>query len=391
MGRVRVAILGSGGQVGSFLVRRLSELQGLDVVPVCRNDVSAGFIDAMGYRARVGSVEEIGFARRLIGDCEIVINCAIAVGLPRESRQLNEGIIDSIAQLPNVRRVVHFSSVAVYGSCIDLSRSTFEAPKADTDYGKEKLHIEKRAARAFSRRGLDYYLLRLGHVYGASQAMSNAIVTMLATQGFSLPFGGDLLSNAVHIERLGEAVVEMLEGRQPSGIYNLSDMPHQTWRNIFDWHSSALGLPVVGSMASLESFDRRRNMLRTISRPVGLRLVAESAQWLRSLPPSYVLACPALRDIGYMLLKHLPASIGRRIKSGYVGWSARRAVVDRRASVEADPWFFSDPMPGPYFPYVGDAERDSSMSKSMNVSLLRWHGNLASPCWDADRYIRSSS
>jgi len=183
MGRLKVAVTGAAGQVGSVLVRRLLQSPTIDPVAICRNVISGGLIHstAPGCDIRIGSITESASAQKMLGDCEVIINCALAMisGQPRESRLLNKSMIDSYSHIKKLKTLIHLSSLTVYGGSIDSSRSrrnTFEKPRPDNDYGKSKLYIERYAKRMCMSRQLNHYLLRIGHVIGANMDRSRQLI-----------------------------------------------------------------------------------------------------------------------------------------------------------------------------------------------------------------------
>ena len=160
----------------------------------------------------------------------------------------SDAILRNIASAPRVRIAVHFSSVAVYGSCVDPRINSFERPRPTSQYGIEKLRSEKIAARLFSDRGIRHYILRLGHVYGPSQQLSFDVLSRTSDPSFSLPFGGDIPSNAVSIHAVIHAIRGMLKDTQPTGVRNLVDTPQSSWREIYDYHTELLGRPAAPSI-----------------------------------------------------------------------------------------------------------------------------------------------
>lgn len=383
MSRLRVAITGAGGQIGSFLTGRLSaQHPEFEVVAICRNSVSAGLLDNTGCSVRVGSITEPASALRLLEDCDAVIHCALAVGLPRESRLSNEAMIRSISRLPKVKTIIFLSSVAVYSSCIDRSINTYTRPCPDTSYGKGKLSCEQQVLAYCSKAERRYFVLRLGHVYGPQQTMSRIILTWAQDEYFRLPFDGHLMSNAIDIDSLGDAVIYLLSNSQASGIYNLVAQPHQTWRQIFDWHTNTAGLPAVRGISMEESEKIKAQYLKKMGESLPFRLIREGARWMRSIPSQLVYACPSLRELAYSVLVRTPVSWERRVKTIYRRISVEQdaqPAVSSEPCIEPEPWLLSDPMPGPYLELPSTSTGDSFHRIEMREKLSRWFNNWAYP------------
>ena len=147
MDRIKVAVSGAAGQIGSVLTRRLMEINHIDTVAICRNPIGAGIIHSVTPECdiRIGSITKVDSAKKLLKDIDIIIHCALAMisGNPKKSLSLNKAMIDSFHSLEKLKLLIHLSSLSVYGGCIDNSKSTFERPRPDSDYGRSKLCIEK--------------------------------------------------------------------------------------------------------------------------------------------------------------------------------------------------------------------------------------------------------
>jgi hypothetical protein len=213
--------------------------------------------------------------------------------------------------------------------------------------------------------------------------MSKNFLTWAQNEDFCLPFDGNLLSNAIHIEQLGDAVIDILSGYQGSGIYNLVDHTHHTWREVFDWHTEAVGLPAVPGMSIEKSQSIKTQYLEQKRKTIPLRLAGEVVRWMRSAPSQLVFACPSIRELTYGVLLRMPVAWERQVKTIY-----RRIAVDRDIqsgflsdlSVSPEPWLLSDPMPGPYF-VLSRASSKWNLSQEIEHKerLARWFNKWANP------------
>lgn len=347
MKSLKVGVLGANGQIASTLLRRLAEDSDVKPVAVCRNQVGAAVISDVDCDVRIGSVADEDTAKRLLSDCQAVVNC-IWPNLPsKEIGPENEAIIHNLRDLKGLTRVIHLSSVGVYG-CIH-SGTTFARPRPDTSYGREKLSLEKYVARVFSGSSRDYFIIRLGHVFGPHQWLSTSVIDLAGTEGFSLPFDGDCPSNAIHVEELANALTWVVSGNIPSGIYNLAATPQQTWRQVFDWHTKICGLPRVTAMSNEDSMALRESYIRSSQRSMGIKCLIEILGWLRSLPVQQLIGSGELRNVGSKLLRLTPRSIRNRVKAAN---ALRQVHLDigalQRSTITPAPWFYSDAMPGQY-------------------------------------------
>ena len=376
MSRMRVAITGAAGSVGSALVKSLGNSGSYDVVALVRNGLGACTLGSVNAEIRVGSITDPQSSRQMFAGCDAVINCALPKGWPRTTRQVGDTILRNIANAPDVRVAVHFSSVAAYGACVDPSLNSFERPRPTGSYGAEKLRSEKIATRLFSERGLRPYILRLGHVYGPGQQLSYEAAAKTADPSFALPFGGSMPSNAVSIHAVIHAIRGMLDDTQPTGIRNLVDAPQSTWRELYDYHTAMIGRPSVLSMSDAESratqlrlFDEARAPIRTILRTA--KSVARSTDLLR------IAQSPAFRHVINGPMAWAPASLEPAARHAYVQRKVAAAVRQMASREAAPPRMHAPAVPGPTFNVVDKHEAAAAMHDELkawlsSMSTYRW-------------------
>lgn len=383
--RKRIAVLGANGQVGSSVVKRLSRSTKHDLIAVCRNPLAASAIASLPRcEIRTGNAADAGDAVRLYGDCDAVVNCALAAGAPRPARRINAEIIQNVrkaAGAGHIRSFVHLSTVAVYGALYhpDLGGS-FARPRAGDAYGRDKLFAERVMRRTFRGGGVDWFILRVGHVYGPEQGHSADFLGRIRS-GFRLPFEGTGPSNAVHVDRLGIAIGQLCAdpGISP-GIMNACES-ESSWGDVLDLHADAAGLHRVARMSAAESTAVLQAALGALARPTLTRLIREVGIATSKVPASMA-QLPGLRDLGYGLLSHLSEGANALAKKRYVAWQARvQSGVGTPQAFGPDSWhFLSSGVPGPnVFEVLG--ERSSFPSASIAEDLAEWARGVLPPAW----------
>ena len=379
MKNIKVGVLGANGQIASTLLRRLAETSDVKPVAVCRNRVGAAMISDVDCDVRIGSIADEDTARKLLNDCQAVVNC-IWPNLPsKELGPENEAIIHNLRDLKSLTRVIHLSSVSVYG-CIHRG-STFARPRPDTSYGREKLSLEKYVARIFSGSSREYFIIRLGHVFGPHQWLSTSVIDLASTGAFSLPFDGDCPSNAIHVEELANALTWLVSATVPSGTYNLAATPQQTWRQIFDWHTNICGLPGVTAMTNEDSKALREGYIKNSQRSMGIKCIIEILGWLRSLPVQQLIGSGEVRNAGSKLLKVMPPSIKNRVKAAN---ALRQVHLDigalQRPVITPAPWFYSDAMPGQFLQApISTSYAETSLERE--TQILESYRAKSGPQW----------
>lgn len=344
----RIGVTGATGQVGSRLLRHL-HAAGHSVVAAVRNPLGAALCEAAapGCEIRIGSLVPAPGTAHLLDDCDVIVNCALegSGGIPRQAYTRNKQLIDGLLSSRALKWLIHFSTVAVYGELIlpqaDAERAS-RFPKPTSEYGRSKLFVERYAARRASARGIDCAILRLGHVYGAGIGRSREIIELARTGAFRLPFGGRLPSNAIHQDALGAATVALIAGGPRRMIASLAETTH-SWRDVFDWHTNALGLSPVPAMSDQESASRR-DAVREASIP------REALAWLQGLPIKRLVRSPATFDLALRILAHTPDGITKFVSDANrrTGARAQIALAESAATLSVPPLYLSAGMPGPF-------------------------------------------
>jgi hypothetical protein len=266
------------------------------------------------------------------------------------------------------RRLIHFSSVGVYGTCIS-PRNTFDRPRPDHTYGRNKLSLERYLHRASAARGTrDLVILRMGHVYGAEQWVSRFVFDQ-AARGLRLPFNGAVSSNAVHVANVAAAVRELVSGKQV-GTMNLFDSPRSTWRDVFDWNTNAAGFAPTPGLDDETSEKLRRHFIE-IARSPTVQLVRETIAWGRSLPLSLVSASPALKALGLDILSVVQSpTLEKRVLKRFTRAQLTRG--SKSLAVE-QPWLFAGDAPGP------SVEYQAEVTEADARAVARWHEGYTNP------------
>ena len=281
----------------------------------------------------------------LLDGCESVVNCAHASGMPREGRDSNLNIARTLAAARNrgvIARVIHLSTVQVYGSIVDAS-ARFEKPAPDSVYGRLKLDIED-VLRDLLPKAADLTILRLGHVYGPGMQISREVLSLGALREFRLPFGGANPSNCLNAEYLARLLEELTTGQMMPQVCNVSDFPQRSLKEIFDWHCDAVGMRRVGTMTEEET-ALRLGALR-YAHSWGSAFGRLGRQFGRGMRDFLESGTPEVA--ARLVLSVLPPSIEYRVRAYRAIRNAAAEIGRLESSVDTNipDFFFSTGMPG---------------------------------------------
>jgi nucleoside-diphosphate-sugar epimerase len=303
----RVAIVGANGQVGAEVCLRLREAEGIELVPVARNVSGSAFLRLNGMNCRHGHITDPADARRLIGDCDVVVSFALSTtAIPRVDREVNRKIVRGIvAGAKPGTPIVFASTIMVYAP-----GTKFRVPDS---YGLEKLLVEKILGRACLASHHPLFVFRLGHVLGELQNISRKICGEIGDAKVALPRQGLTASNTVFTASIVEAIVQVARGEQRPGIYDLVTSPQWTWLEVYA-HYASQQLPLVhpSDICDAHSTSDEGGLLR------------------RSL--RYLRRSQSLRERLMFLLAYLPAEFNQRIYLRYLQTRATGEINALRQS-----------------------------------------------------------
>ncbi|HVO45965.1 MAG TPA: NAD-dependent epimerase/dehydratase family protein [Steroidobacteraceae bacterium] len=234
----RVLVLGGGGFIGRRIVTRL-----------CRE--ATGRIVAAGRRAPRNSdpgVESVALdatdARVVangIADATAVVNCI--TGDPHTIVESARVLFEAAARCPRPPRIVHLSSMAVYGKQTgEMDESAPLRPDLN-EYGAAKV-----AAEGFASRYAHAVSLRPGIVYGPDSPLWSGYIARLLMSGRLGDLGDEArgICNLVHVDDVAGAVVRSLSAANVTGkAFNLSMASPPTWNEYFCLYAHALGATPV--------------------------------------------------------------------------------------------------------------------------------------------------
>lgn len=301
---VNVAVIGANGQVGGELCLLLAAQPHLKLVPICRTRSGSAFLRWQGIACRHGRIADPVEASRLLADCDVVINSSLATGTPAQIRATEDRIAqNACAHSRPGATIIHFSTQSVYGDPRSGRMIRWRNP-----YGRAKLATEHSLRRAGGRFAKPIYILRLGHVCGVLQEISNDIRAQLNSRRASIP-QIDRSSNTVYTAAIVGAVLQILEGGVRPGTYDLMNTPRWSWGDVYQYEQE---------QCELEGYSPERCSAKAPSSAGILRSsIAGAAGFFASVP--------WLRDTFAKLFAHLPDTLNAQAQAW---WYSRRAKAE---------------------------------------------------------------
>jgi dTDP-4-dehydrorhamnose reductase len=295
-----MAIVGANGQVGAELCLLLAGCKDIELIPICRNRSGSSFLRWQGVSCRHGRVADPADAARLLGDCDVVVNSSLATGTPSEIRRIEGAIVANIFRFSKPSAtIIHFSTQSVYGDPRQNRRIRWRNP-----YGRAKLATERRVRMESRRTKKPAYVLRLGHVCGALQEISNTIRAAIRARSVILP-ARNHSSNTVYTTAIIGAIEQIVGGRMRPDTYDLMNSPRWSWHEVYEHEAEVCRTPL-----EIQRVDASHHA------PVPA-IFAPAARLLGSL-----IAAQSVRDLLAKFFAYLPGPLNAR---ALAWWYARRA------------------------------------------------------------------
>ncbi|WP_051013864.1 NAD-dependent epimerase/dehydratase family protein [Pararhodospirillum photometricum] len=235
-----ILVIGAGGFLGSRVARFLAERPDTTVkagTPAGGRPAPEGLIKA------VADVRDVRTLVAAMEGVDAVVNCATG---DRWVTVNGTQAILSAARQAGVPRVVHLSSVVVYGQASGLiTEEQPLAPMADDPEAALKAEAEGLCLTAMTE-GQSVIVLRLPILFGAECVQwAGLTARRLASRRWgTLGDAGDGVCNAVDPRDVCAAVAAALDAPAGTqGAFNIRGPEPLTWNSFFERYNEALGLP----------------------------------------------------------------------------------------------------------------------------------------------------
>jgi nucleoside-diphosphate-sugar epimerase len=234
-----VLVLGASGFIGSRLADSLAAGSVFRPIAASRRPKPGGIaLDATDPAA----------IRKAISGVSRVVNCI--AGSNEAMVRSTQALCDAARTQPP-GRIVHLSSMAVYGSANGAVRESHDAIAPVSGYGQAKIACEE-IIRKYVRDGGDAVILRPTCVFGpGSTQWTTRLARLLQARRIGdLGSAGDGRCNLAYIDDVVTAIINALDMRGIAGqTFNLSSPADQTWNEFLVRFARALGATPVKRIA----------------------------------------------------------------------------------------------------------------------------------------------
>ena len=232
---LRVLVLGAGGFIGRRVVAALAASGWACPVAAGRHAAHLPVRDGI-ETLELDATDPVRLAGAL-GESGAVVSCV--AGSAGNIVTAARVMFEAASRSTNQPRIIHLSSLAVYGSARGVVDETTVLSGRRDAYGEAKLQSERLAA-GYPRA----VILRPGIVYGPGSPLWSDLIARLLTARRLGDLGAAAqgICNLVHVDDVAAAVVRALRAPETDAqIFNLAIPRPPTWNEYFRCYAEALG------------------------------------------------------------------------------------------------------------------------------------------------------
>jgi predicted dehydrogenase/nucleoside-diphosphate-sugar epimerase len=266
----KILVLGGTGFIGGRLVEILARETSAHIRTLVRNLARLPRISRFNIEIFHGDVTDRNALAKSISGCDIIFNCTLGIGNADVQKAVNIDSIKAIIEESarnNVSRIVHLSTISVYGYPADgiLDEACKRrAPKSDI-YGYTKRMGEKIALDLSKKLGVFLSVIQPTIVYGPdASSWTVAPLKALKSGVVVLADGGRGFCDAVYIDDVIQAMVLAATRDEAVGdVFLISGDEPTTWYDFYETYQKMVGVDGLTSMSIDKIKVRRKELLRS--------------------------------------------------------------------------------------------------------------------------------
>lgn len=186
-----------------------------------------------------------------LSQAAMVVNCI--AGDPRTILAVTQALCEAARRTPP-KRIVHLSSMAVYGGATGLVDEASELQPPMNDYAKARIQAESLMLQYVADGG-DAVIIRPSCMFGPeSEPWVSRIARLLSSRRLGdLGPLGDGICNLIHVDDLAAVIILALSAPDLSGqIFNANaDWPRPTWNEFLIRFANAIGATPTRRISAL--------------------------------------------------------------------------------------------------------------------------------------------
>lgn len=243
----QVLVTGASGFLGGALANRLLA-EGVRVRGLVRSEARGTAIAKRGAELCVGDLTDPEALRRAVAGCVVVFHVAAATGGPAaEQYRVNVTAVGQLVEAAcaaGVRRIVHVSTIAVYG--YDRPGILHEGlpPRPGLEhYAQSKALGEQVLFQRAGELGIEATVIRPGMIYGpGSRFWTGRFFAAMRRRPAPLPGDGTAYCPVIYVEDVVDLLLVAAEHPAAVGcVFNaVSDKP-VTWRQFLGAYAAMAG------------------------------------------------------------------------------------------------------------------------------------------------------
>jgi nucleoside-diphosphate-sugar epimerase len=238
----KIGIVGANGQLGSEVCLLLNQMEGIQPVPICRNQVGASFLRRCGLDVRLGTTDNEVNSRKLLEDLDLVADFSLPTGASSHVRsQITVTVTNILRFAPAGVPFVYLSSILAFGNPdfrADLRTYRFSG----SEYGSTKRFAEHLVRKLSAKYGRAAYLFRVGVVHGDLQAATRQALKDLRASAHLTAYVPDCESYTVFAFTVAEALVSAVHQTDRPGLYTLVSNPAWSWNDLHQYLCEKAGV-----------------------------------------------------------------------------------------------------------------------------------------------------
>ena len=256
----KILVTGGTGFIGGRLVEKLVLERSANVRVLLRNYAQSFRIARYPIEMVYGEVTESDDIAKAVAGCDVVVHCAYGnSGTGEIRREVNlqgtRNVVEACLRA-GVKRIVHLSTVQVYGHLADGDLNE-TAPRRyfGDDYSDSKLDAEQFVFEYIRKHSLPAVVVQPTVVYGPySRIWTTQVLASLQRERHILVNNGEGLCNAVYIDDLADAICLAAVQKEAVGeSFLISGDEPVTWRDFYGSYERMLGISSTVNMSAAEA------------------------------------------------------------------------------------------------------------------------------------------